>query len=113
MQSYSVQLSDALAKISQLHRLPQTTPDVFKGDNHDMTKFLLWEKAFESRIDAAPVTARQKLHLLDQHLGGKAKRVVEQLQYLVQDPEGAYQEARKILKERFGNPAIISTMFQN
>ena len=37
---------------------------------------------------------------------------MEQLHYLVQDPEGAYQEARKILKERFGNPAIISTNFE-
>jgi len=45
-------------------------------------------------------------------LDGKAKRVVEQLQYLVQDPEGAYQEARKILKERLGNPTIISTNFE-
>ena len=90
-QSYTAQVTDTLAKIIQLQRLPQ---------------------AFESLIDSAPVTARQKLHLLYQYLGGKAKKVVEQLQYLVQDPESAYQEARKILKERFGNPAIISTDFE-
>ena len=47
-----------------------------------------------------------------QYLGGKAKKVVEQLQYLVENPEGAYREARKILKERFGNPAIIGTDFE-
>ena len=78
----------------------------------DKTKFFLWENAFESLIDSAPVTARQKLHLLYQYLDGKAKRVVEQFQYLVQDPESADQGARKILKERFGNPAIISTSFE-
>ena len=111
-QSYSAQLTDALAKISQLQRLPQATPDVFQGNDLDKTKFFLWENAFESLIDSAPVTARQKLHLLYQYLDGKAKRVVEQLQYLVQDPESAYQEACKILKERFGNPAIISTSFE-
>ena len=111
-QSYSAQLTDALAKISQLQRLPQATPDVFEGTDLDKTKFFLWENAFESLIDSAPVTARQILHLLYQYLDGKAKRVVEQLQYLVQDPESAYQEARKILKERFGNPAIISTSFE-
>ena len=47
-----------------------------------------------------------------QHVDGKAKSVVKQLQYLVKDPDGAYQEARKILKERFGNPAVISTNFE-
>ena len=111
-QNYSAQLTDALAKISQLQRLPQAKPDVFRGDEHDKTKFFLWENAFESLIDSAPVTSRQKLHLLYQHLDGKARKVVEQLQYLVKDPDGTYQEARKILKERFGNPAVISTSFE-
>ena len=32
---------------------------------------------------------------------------MEQLQYLVKNLESAYQEARKILKERYDNPAII------
>ena len=111
-QSYTAQFTDTLAKITQLQRLPQATPDVFEGNDLDKTKFFLWENAFESLIDSAPVTARQKLHLLYQYLGGKAKKVVEQLQYLVQDPESAYQEARKILKDRYGNPAIISTEFE-
>ena len=43
---------------------------------------------------------------------GKAKSVVEQLQHLVQDPESAYQEARRVLKQRFGNPEIVITNFE-
>ena len=111
-QNYTAQITDALAKITQLQRLPQATPSVFEGSDSDKTKFFLWESAVDSLIDSAPVTAKQKLHLLYQYLGGKAKRVVEQLQYLVENPEGAYREARRILKERFGNPAIISTDFE-
>ena len=111
-QNYTAQITDALAKITQLQRLPQATPSVFEGSDSDKTKFFLWEDAVDSLIDSAPVTAKQKLHLLYQYLGGKAKRVVEQLQYLVENPEGAYREARRILKERFGNPAIISTDFE-
>ena len=111
-QNYTAQITDALTKITQLQRLPQATPSVFEGSNSDKTKSFLWENAFGSLIDSAPVTAKQKLHLLYQYLGGKAKKVVEQLQYLVENPEGAYREARKILKERFGNPAIISTDFE-
>ena len=72
----------------------------------------MWENAFGSLIDSAPVTAEQKLHFLYQYVGGKAKKVVEQLQYLVENLEGAYREARKILKERFGNPAIIGADFE-
>lgn len=79
LQTYTAQLTDTLAKITQLQRLPQVTPDVFEGNDSDKTKFSLWENAFESLIDSAPVTARQKLHLLYQYLGGKAKKVVEQL----------------------------------
>ena len=111
-QNYTAQITDALTKITQLQRLPQATPSVFEGSDLDKTKFFLWENAFDSLIDSAPVTAKQKLHLFYQYLGGKAKKVVEQLQYLVENPEGAYREARKILKERFGKPAIISTDFE-
>ena len=111
-QNYTAQITDVLTKITQLQRLPQVTPSVFEGSDSDKTKFFLWENAFDSLIDSAPVTAKQKLHLLYQYLSGKAKKVVEQLQYLVENPEGAYREARRVLKERFGNPAIISTDFE-
>ena len=104
-------LTEALTKVSQLYCLPQAKPDTFKGDERDKTKFFLWENAFESLVGSAPITAHQKLHLLYQHLDGQAKKVVE-LQYMVQDPERAYQHARKILKERFGHTAIISTIFE-
>ena len=95
-----------------MQRLPQATSSVFEGSDSDKTKFFLWENTFDSLIDSAPVTAKQKLHLLYQYLGGKAKKVVEQLQYLVENPEGAHREARRILNERFGNPAIIGAHFE-
>ena len=34
---------------------------------------------------------------------------MKQLQYLAENPEGAYREARRMFKERFGNPATIGT----
>ena len=111
-QDYLIDFSDTLTRLTQLQRLPQAKPDVFKGDEQDQTKFFLWENAFDSLIDSIPITAQQKLHLLYQYLDGKAKRVIEQLQYLVQDPDSAYKQARTILKERFGHPAIISTSFE-
>jgi len=107
------QITEALAKVTQLQRLPQAVPDVFNGEEKDKTKFFLLETAFNALIDSAPVTSQQKLHLLFQHLEGRAKKVVEQLQFLSSDPERAYTEARKKLKERFGHSAILSTEFES
>ena len=102
-----------LAKVTQLQRLPQAKPDIFNGDETD-TKIFIWETAFDALIDSAPISAQQKLYLLYQNLDGNAKKVVEQLQYMVSaSPEIAYTEARKKLKSRFGRPAIIATDFQN
>ena len=106
------QINDALTKVTQLQRLPQAKPDVFKGEEKDKTRFFLWETAFDALVDSVPVSSQQKLHLLYQHLEGRAKKVVEQLQFLIGDPERAYTEARKRLKERFGHSAILSAEFE-
>ena len=107
------QITEALAKVTQLQRLPQAKPDVFTGEETD-TRFFIWATAFDALIDSAPVSAQQKLYLLFQHLDGKAKKVVEQLQYMVgASPEIAYNEARKKLKQRFGRSAIVATDFEN
>ena len=111
-QSDSVKLSEAFIKMSQLQRLPQAKPSIFKGDEQDKTKFFLWQTAFDALIGSAPVTPEQKLHLLYQYLDGRAKSTVEQLQYMVRDPETAYQRARSILKDRFGNNAILGADFE-
>lgn len=34
--------SDTLTRMTQLQRLPQAKPDMFKGDEQDQTKFFLW-----------------------------------------------------------------------
>ena len=77
------------------------------------TKFFIRETAFDALIDSAHISAQQKLYLLYQHLDGKAKKVVEQLQYMVgANPEIAYNEARKKLKQRFGRSGIVATDFE-
>ena len=111
-QNNPVLVEDTLTRVTQLQRIPQAKPDVFRGDEKDKAKYFLWENAFNALIDSVPVTSQQKLHLLYQHLDGKAKSVVEQLQYMVKDSEYAHNQARKILKERFGHGAVIVTEFE-
>ena len=69
-------ITEALAKVTQLQRLPQARPDVFKGDEKDKTKFFLWETVFGALVDSVAVSVQQKLHLLCQHLEGRAKKAV-------------------------------------
>ena len=106
---HNQQLIEALAKVTQIQRLPHAKPDVFRGDEKEKTKYFLWERAFDALVNSAPVTDLQKLNLLYQHLDGRAKKVVEQLQYMVEDPAKAYTEARKLLKERFRHTAFLET----
>ena len=42
------QITEALAKVTQLHRLPQAKPDVSREEDEDKTKFFLWESAFDA-----------------------------------------------------------------
>ena len=81
------QITEALAKVTQLHRLSQARPDVFRGEEEDKTTLFLWESEFDALVDSVPVVPRQKLHLLFQHLEGRAKKVVEQLRFMSDDPE--------------------------
>lgn len=110
---HNQQFVEALTKVTQLHRLPQAKADVYRGDDKDKTRYFLWESAFDALVDSAPVTDLHKLHLLYQHLEGKAKKVVEQLQYMIEDPATAYREARRMLKDRFGHSAVLETDFEN
>ena len=52
------QITEALAKVTQLHHLPQARPDVFRGEEEDKTKFFPWESAFDALIDSVPVAPR-------------------------------------------------------
>ena len=105
-------MEETLIKVSQLHRIPQAKPEIFRGYERDRTRYFLWENSFNALIDSVPITNQQKLHLLYQHLDGQAKKVVEQLQYMISDPDLAYHHARRILKDRFGNTAVIGTEFE-
>ena len=88
---------EALAKVTQMQRLPQAKPNVFTGEEAK-TRLFIWETALDALIDSTPVSYQQKLYLLFQHLDGKAKMVVEQLQYMVgTSPKFAYHQAQKKL----------------
>ena len=47
---HSQQLIEALAKVTQIQRLPQAKTDVYGGDEKDKIKYFLWEKSFDALV---------------------------------------------------------------
>ena len=74
-----------------------------------MVKFPTWEIAFNALIESQLSLIELKINLLSQHLCRKAKSLV--LGLLSNHTESSYQAARNRLKQRYGNPTIISQAF--
>ena len=63
---------------------------------------------FNALVDSRPLEADIKLNMLNQYATGKPKQVVEH--YLLTETEDAYQKARSVLQERYGNCNVASTV---
>ena len=90
------------------YQLPQIKIEAFNGK---VTEYPAWEIAFNALIDQNVESVELKLNLLSQHMTGEAKSLVSGL--LTNHTEAAYAAARSRLKERYGNPSIISQAFLN
>ena len=88
--------------------LPKLSISVFNGDP---LQYPVWKSAFNALVDSRPLKSDIKLNLLNQHVAGKPKQVVEH--YLLIEIEDAYQKARSLLQERYGNCNLVSTAFIN
>ena len=89
-------------------QLPKLTISVFNGDP---LQYPVWKSAFNALVDSRPLEADIKLNMLNQYVTGKPKQVVEH--YLLIGTEDAYQKARSVLQERYGNCNVVSTAFIN
>lgn len=89
-------------------QLPKISIPVFSGDP---LQYPSWNSSFGTLIDSKPMDAQTKLNFLNQYLTGKPKQVVDQ--YLLIGTEDAYQSARKLLKERYGNCNVVGSAFLN
>ena len=89
-------------------QLPKISIPVFNGDP---LQYPSWNSSFNALIDSKPMDAQAKLNFLNQYLSGKPKQVVEQ--HLLIGTDEAYQSARKLLKERYGNCNVVGSAFLN
>lgn len=79
--------------------LPIPKPPVFSGNILEYPK---WSSAFDALIEENAVKPSHKLYYLGEYTAGKARTMISGLLGL--QTEDAYRRAKKILKDRFGDP---------
>ena len=103
-----LELTKTLAEQACLSRLPPPEPSVFDGDP---LKYPAWKSAFQILIEQKRIPSSEKIHYLRKYLSGSVKEVIEN--FFLLTSEDAYEEAKKLLEERYGDPFVIGNAFRN
>ena len=99
-------LLDHLSKQISRSTLPLAEVPRFSGNVMEYRSFI---RAFEARIAGRVEDAAEKLYYLDQYVTGKAKDLVKGCMHL--EPSRGYDEARRMLEKRYGNPSRVVTAY--
>ncbi|XP_022805992.1 uncharacterized protein LOC111343116 [Stylophora pistillata] len=100
----NVQQSTVIKQLFVSGQLPKITIPIFSSDP---LQYPVWTSAFNALVDSRLMEADIKLNMLNQFVTGKRKQVMEH--YLLIGTEDAYQKAKSILQERYGNFNVVST----
>ena len=91
-----------------LGRLPAPEPSIFTGDP---LKYPGWKVDFTTLIEQRKIPSAERIHYLKKYLGGTAKEAVEN--FFLISSDNAYDEAKKLLDERFGDAYIVGNAFRD
>ena len=108
LQIDAMDMMKTFAESLHLSRLPAPEPTVFSGDP---LKFPAWKASFAALIDARNIAPIERIHYLRKYLSGEAKEVVEGTFFF--DTEDAYEKAKEILEDRYGNAFMVSEAFRD
>ena len=97
------QMLENLVSQVNISRLPSPEPDVFDGDPLEYNR---WFNAFETLISTRNIPKNERIFYLRKYLSGPARDCVQGLLSLCS--EDAYDDAWKMLKERFGSDFVIA-----
>ncbi|XP_070180319.1 uncharacterized protein [Littorina saxatilis] len=107
-ETHDENLVEALARAITSSRLPIPEPPIFTGDS---LQYPDWSFSFTSLIENKRVPPEERIHFLKRYLGGPAKEAVSG--FFMLRSKDAYQRARDILEQRFGNSYVISEAFRS
>jgi len=99
-------LTELLAEQQQQSLLPSLTLTKFTGDPLEYSTFT---RSFESQVEARVSANDVRLQYLEQYLQGEPKELIKGCLHL--DRNSGYIEAKKLLKEKYGDPYKISNAY--
>lgn len=88
--------------------MPVPEPAVFTGDP---LQYMEWKTSFEMLIDRKGIPITEKIFYLKKYVGGAARKALEE--YFYNNSQTAYDNARKVLEERYGNPFTMQKAFRD
>ena len=100
----NISVHDPTTTMCQLMNVPKVELRAFSGDSSDYLSFM---SIFNETVDNAPLSGQAKLTRLLGYTRDKARLAIDHCS-LIGGDEG-YQEAKKILQERFGDQYVIAT----
>ena len=101
-----IPVNDPATTMCKLMNVPKIEMSVFSGDSCDYLSFML---IFDETVDKAPLSGQAKLTRLLGYTRDKARVAIDHCSLIGGDR--GYEEAKKILQERFGDEYIIATNF--
>jgi hypothetical protein len=99
-------LTEILSEQNQRNLLPPLALSIFTNDPADYITFM---SSFESQIESKVQSSEISLRYLEQFLRGEAKELIKGCQF--KDPQLGYPEAKKLLKDKYGDPYQISNAY--
>jgi len=100
-------LIKGFTKALEANNRKSVEPEVFYGD---VLKFSDWEVDLDTFLNAERITGNYRLRHLKKYVDGEARKCIES--HLTINVDASYDEARTILKERYGNQQVITRNFR-
>ena len=102
--SSDIPVNDYATMMCKLMNVPKVELRVFNGDSCDYLSFM---SIFDETVDKAPLSGQEKLSRLLGYTRDKARVAIDHCSLIGGDR--GYEEAKKILQERFGDQYIIAS----
>lgn len=99
-------ITEAISTAMNVKKIAPPEPPVFSGDP---LQYPDWKMSFNCLIEERVPTA-DRIHYLKRYLNGPAKEAVNG--YFLLKDKSAYQRARDVLEERYGNPYMVAEAFR-
>ena len=108
LQEKQTELTALIADQQRINSLPVQEPPTFSGDSFDFPAFIT---AFDAIILTKVTSEKDKLFFLNKYTTGKANEIVKG--FLSLNSKNGYEEARKLLEQRFGNKVKVAEAFKS